>query len=59
MTEESLIKRESEFKNPDNIDKLREELVNAISEEIKAIDEKGAGSSRYQITNGEFIKQEG
>jgi hypothetical protein len=53
------IKQESEFKNPDNIEKLREELVNAISEEIKVIDQKGTGSSRYQITNGEFVKQEG
>lgn len=59
MQKESSIKQKPEFKAPDSIDKLREELVNAISEEIKEIDEKGSGSSRYHITNGEFIKQEG
>ncbi len=56
---ESSMKQRSEPKTPENIDKLRGELVDAISEEIREIDEKGSSSSRYHIANGEFIKQEG
>jgi len=53
------MKQISEPMTPGNINKLRGELVDAIGEEIREIDEKGYGSSRYHIANGEFIKQEG
>ena len=59
IQKEFSMKQKSEFKNSETIDKLRRELVDAISEEIREIDEKGFGSSRYHIANGEFIKQEG
>lgn len=56
--EEFLIKPDPDFKRPDNIEQLKEELIKALEEEIKKIEKEGLGSYRYQITNGKLIKQE-
>jgi len=58
LYEEFLIKQDPEFKRPDNIEQLKEELIKALEEEIKKIEKEGLGSYRYQITNGQLIKQE-
>lgn len=58
MKEESFFKQEPNLRKPDNIEKLKEELIIALEEEIKKIDEEGLGLTRYKVLNGQLIKQE-
>ncbi len=56
---ESSQNRNNHINRPNNIENLKQKLVEALEEEIQKIEEEGLGSSQYRVNNGQKIKQEG